>query len=81
MREPIIFPHEMATLKDILLLTPEGFCRVRKLPCFQQLKQAQPTNQEQLRKPMSQTNWSGYNVKVITHPILHKIKSLFTGEN
>ena len=80
-REPIIFPHEMATLKDMLLLTPEGFCRIRKLHYFQQLKQAQPTNQEQLRKPMSQTNWSGYNVKVITHPILHKIKSLFTGEN
>lgn len=33
-REPIIFPHELATLKDILLLTPEGFCRVDKLPYY-----------------------------------------------
>lgn len=33
-REPIVFPHELATLKDILLLTPEGFCRVEKLPYY-----------------------------------------------
>lgn len=29
-REPIIYPHELATLKDVLLLTPYGFCRVEK---------------------------------------------------
>lgn len=33
-REPIIFPHELATLKDILLVTPEGFCRVDKMPYY-----------------------------------------------
>lgn len=33
-REPVIFPHELATLKDILLMTPEGFCRVYKLPYY-----------------------------------------------
>ena len=33
-REPIIFPHELATLQNILLLTPEGFCRVEKLPYY-----------------------------------------------
>lgn len=33
-REPIIFPHELATLKDVLLMTPEGFCRVGKLPYY-----------------------------------------------
>ena len=33
-REPIVFPHEMATLDDILLLTPKGFCRVNKLPYY-----------------------------------------------
>lgn len=37
-REPLIFPHELATLKDILLLTPEGFCRVNKLPYYQHLE-------------------------------------------
>lgn len=37
-REPIIFPHELATLKDILLLTPEGFCRADKLPYYVYLK-------------------------------------------
>lgn len=31
---PIILPHEMATLKDILLLTPEGFCHVDKEPYY-----------------------------------------------
>ncbi len=30
-REYIIFPHELSTLTDILLLTPYGFCRVDKL--------------------------------------------------
>lgn len=29
-REPIVFPHELSTLKDILLLTPYGFCRIGK---------------------------------------------------
>lgn len=33
-REPIIFPHELSTLKDILLITPEGFCRVDKSPYY-----------------------------------------------
>jgi type IV secretion system protein VirD4 len=30
-REPIIFPHEFAKLKDVVLMTPEGFCRVDKV--------------------------------------------------
>jgi type IV secretion system protein VirD4 len=30
-REPIIFPHDLAKLKDIVLMTPEGFCRVDKV--------------------------------------------------
>lgn len=30
-RKPRIFPHELSTLRDILLLTPYGFCRVEKL--------------------------------------------------
>jgi type IV secretion system protein VirD4 len=34
-REPIIHPHELATLKDIILLIPDiGFCRVQKMPFF-----------------------------------------------
>jgi type IV secretion system protein VirD4 len=34
-REPIIHPHELATLKDIILLIPYiGFCRVQKIPFF-----------------------------------------------
>ena len=45
-REPIIFPHEFATLKDIVLLTPEGFCRVNKLPYYDSPKE--PYNQNNL---------------------------------
>lgn len=37
-REPVVFPHELATLKDILLLTPDGFCRVNKLPYYVYLR-------------------------------------------
>ena len=33
-REPIIFPEEFATLTDIVLVTPYGFCRVEKMPFF-----------------------------------------------
>ena len=33
-REPIIYPHELATLEDVLLVTPEGFCRVDKMPYY-----------------------------------------------
>jgi type IV secretion system protein VirD4 len=30
-REPIIFPEEFAKLKDAVLITPDGFCRVDKV--------------------------------------------------
>lgn len=33
-REPVILPHEFATLKDIILLTPYGFYRVNKIPFY-----------------------------------------------
>jgi type IV secretion system protein VirD4 len=33
-REPIIFPHEFACLKDVVLMTPDGFCRVDKAPYY-----------------------------------------------
>lgn len=33
-REPIVHPHELATLDDIVLLTPNGFCRVDKAPYY-----------------------------------------------
>lgn len=33
-REPIIYPHELATLKDIVLITPEGFCCANKSPYY-----------------------------------------------
>ena len=29
-RDWVVYPHELATLEDILLLTPYGFCRVEK---------------------------------------------------
>lgn len=29
-REPILHPHEFLTLDDVVLITPYGFCRVRK---------------------------------------------------
>ena len=31
-REPNVFPHELATMKDIILLTPDGYFRVDKVP-------------------------------------------------
>lgn len=35
MREPIIYPEEFSTLKDIVLLHPDGFCRIDKLPYYE----------------------------------------------
>lgn len=38
-REPIIYSHEFATLKDeMVLMTPEGFCRVNKWPYYESEK-------------------------------------------
>jgi type IV secretion system protein VirD4 len=34
-REAIIFPAEFAKLKDIVILSPEGFCRVDKEPYYE----------------------------------------------
>ena len=34
-REPIIFPHEFATIKDIVLMTPDGYCRIDKAPYYE----------------------------------------------
>jgi type IV secretion system protein VirD4 len=34
-REPIIHPHEFATLTDVVLMTPEGYCRIDKAPYFE----------------------------------------------
>jgi type IV secretion system protein VirD4 len=34
-REPVVFPHEFATLSDVVLITPEGYCRVEKVPYYQ----------------------------------------------
>jgi len=31
----VIKPEEFATLKDVVLLTPFGFCRVKKTPYFE----------------------------------------------
>ena len=31
-REPQMFPHELATLNDVLLLSPHGFFRLNKIP-------------------------------------------------
>lgn len=43
-RELIIFPHELATLKDILLITPEGFCRVEKVAYYSNTRKHQKPN-------------------------------------
>jgi len=37
-REPIIYPHEFRTLKDVVLLTPHGFCRLNKAMFYQNKK-------------------------------------------
>jgi type IV secretory pathway TraG/TraD family ATPase VirD4 len=35
-REPRVFPHELANLKDVLLLHPEGFCRIAKITPYKE---------------------------------------------
>ena len=41
-REQIIFPCDFNNLQDVVLLTPEGFCRVNKLPFYRKLSCTQP---------------------------------------
>ena len=59
-REPIVFPHEFAKLKDIVLKTPEGFCRVDKEAHFNRDKHHELKN-----PPMKITD--------VTDPIVEKI--------
>lgn len=35
-KTPRIQPHEFATLKDIVIMTPDGYCRVEKAPYYEQ---------------------------------------------
>ena len=41
-REYEVFPHELSTLNDILLLSPNGFCRVEKRPYYQETQKNTP---------------------------------------
>ncbi len=34
-REPIIYPHEFGTLSDVVIVSPEGYVRVRKVPYYE----------------------------------------------
>lgn len=36
-REPLIHPHEFATIEDVVLITPKGFCRVYKAPYYKKM--------------------------------------------
>ena len=37
-RKSIVFPHELATLKNTILLTPEGYCKIDKVPYYSRNK-------------------------------------------
>ena len=52
-REYKVYPHELSTLEDILLLTPYGFCRIDKiqLHCNSVSKQALSTELKRLVLP------------------------------
>ena len=41
-REPILHPHELATLEDVVLMTPKGFCRVTKAPYYNEPRRGKP---------------------------------------
>lgn len=52
-RRPIIFPHEFGSLKDIVVLHPEGFARVDKVPFFDRVPPANAIqNPQSNRKSM-----------------------------
>jgi len=42
--EPIIYPHEFATLPDIVLITPKGYCRIDKAPYYRKSEQRNCNN-------------------------------------
>jgi type IV secretion system protein VirD4 len=41
--EPMVLPHEFAKLNDVVLMTPNGFCRVNKEPYYWQENRKPPT--------------------------------------
>jgi type IV secretory pathway TraG/TraD family ATPase VirD4 len=63
-REPIIFSHDLAKLKDVVLMTPEGFCRVNKL--FAKIKKPVKNTSTETPRP--------YKHKGLKHYVLLPLK-------
>ena len=55
-REWTVQPHELATLDDVLLLTPYGFCRAEKFRLYdEEMRSLLLTDPMLLRSPLSST--------------------------
>lgn len=57
-REPIIYPERLATLNGILLLHPNGFCLIDKVPYYELPKLLRPVITRTLNEPLSAKNKS-----------------------
>lgn len=47
-REAMVFPHELSTLGDVLLLTPYGFCRVEKIQFQNNIFEKEPLKPQKI---------------------------------
>lgn len=47
-REAMVFPHELSTLEDVLLLTPYGFCRVKKIQFHNNVLEKEPLQPQRI---------------------------------
>jgi len=66
-REPLIHPHELASLKDILLMTPNGFCRVDKAPWYNPIPKDKPAkNPKPTARRKGNMNLLGISTPLIT---------------
>lgn len=65
-RDYIVHPHELSTLKDVILLTPNGNCRIDKLKIFSCESSF-----------LGSTNMSGDFVdQVVPEPVIHEAKAV-----
>jgi type IV secretion system protein VirD4 len=71
--EPLIRPHEFATLKDIVLLTPDGFHRVKKVP-YHEMVNKEPSIVIKITEKISEV---ASKVRSFAGGIMDKIKGFF----
>lgn len=80
-REPIVYPHEFAKLKDVVLMTPEGFSRVEKEPYYNQTEQPPLTPPTMKLTDFSKVKRVGGMVKGTIDKVQNEARAIINSDN